>query len=180
MPRVQIKFQAIRPANPRYPEDVFDRLELNFTNALMGPVLHILTGAMVLRTLGWRTSPSFGSVFNTRASHLGLTGFSMTVKPEGRAATLWGYVSLGVKARKIVPRRKHMLFIRGGVGGYMPRTGPNGLYGGPGAYVGSGFWTRSVNWPGIQPRAFEADIVKQHEGEIVGILTQAWEASING
>jgi hypothetical protein len=181
MARISIKFQPIKRKDASYPSNIMLSAEREFSNALFGPILHILTGAMVLRTLGWKTSPSFGSQFDTRARLGGLTGWQLTVKPSGPGATLWGYVSLGVKARPIVPRRRKLLFIHGGVGGYSPRTNAQGLYAGPGTYnTGSSFYARRVNWPGIEPRAFEADIKKIHEGEIVGILAQAWEAALHG
>lgn len=180
MARIQIKFQPIKRRNASYPSNIMASAEREFANVMFGPILHILVGAMTLRTLGWKTPISFGSRLDTRSRMGGTTGWALTVKPAGPGATLWGYVSLGVWGRPIVPRRRKMLFIRGGVGGYSPRTTADGRYAGPGTYSLNGFWTRRVNWPGIKPRAFEADIKRIHEGEIVGLLGQAWERALHG
>lgn len=180
MPRIQIKFQPIKRKNASYPVNIMARAEFEFTNVLMGPIQAILVGAMTLRTLGWKTPISFGSKFDSRSRSGNATGWALTVKPGGPGATLWGYVSLGVKGHIIVPRRRKMLFIRGGIGGYSPRTTPDGRYAGPGVYSANGFWTRRVNWPGIEPRNFEADIKRIHEGEIVGLLGEAWERALSG
>jgi hypothetical protein len=171
----QIKLEPIVPQHRNFPENLYAQLEANLAVAMQGPVRQKIESALYSRAVGWAHRITFKSTYSTRVSALGLTGVSLLTVPFGTNKRFWIYVSAGVKAHPIYPRKKNLLRIRGGVGGYASHTKPGGVAGGRGAYNDDAtFYSKFIrNWPGIEPREFEKWVVAQNAAAIVSILTAA-------
>lgn len=179
----QIRIEPILPKRPNYPLSVIGELEKQLSDTMRGPVRSTLVYEISRRMHGWKQSrrPDVSGQFSRRAYKGNMTGFSLTVGPSGPNKKFWVFVSGGTVPHEISPKRPGgYMTIRGGVGGYRPRTLPGDYYGGPGDYdQASTFKTRNtVNHPGIQAREFEKEIVAKHERAIVVMITQAVQRAL--
>lgn len=172
---VQVRLEPIVPKNRNFPENLYANLERELNAIMNGGIKRRIEGSLYLRTVFWTHRITFRSTYSTRASALGLTGVSLTTVPFGTNKRFWIYVSAGVKAHPIYPKRKNLLRIRGGIGGYEPHTKPGNRKGGPGRYDDSAtFYAKYIrNWPGIVPREFEKDVVKESKAYIIRALELA-------
>ena len=100
---------------------------------------------------------------------------SVSVRPAGRNAKIWRFVSEGTKPHKIRPKSaKVLVFSWGGKGSYRPKTKPIGQFGGPGkVFNGVPVFFGEVDHPGNEPRQFEKSIAKKEERRFQGFITQA-------
>jgi hypothetical protein len=100
---------------------------------------------------------------------------SVSVRPAGRNAKIWRFVSEGTKPHKIRPKNAKVLaFVWGGKGSYVPKTKPIGQFGGPGRVTnGTLRFFPEVNHPGNKARQFEKAIAKKEERRFQGFITQA-------
>jgi hypothetical protein len=171
---VTFKFVPILPKRHNYPLDIVDRLEQEVEGTLNGTIRRSLELSFDRRVSGWKNKPGFKSTFNRRTRKGALTGFALLVAPAGKNKRLWVFVSGGVPQHTIIPRRRKLLRVRGGIGGYAPLTEPGDRYGGVGGYIEDmTFYARRVNHPGIKPRSFETYIAKENEALVVMELTKA-------
>jgi hypothetical protein len=169
-----IKFTPILPKRHNYPLDIADILEREVEGALNGTIRRSIELSFDRRVSGWKNKPFFKSTLNRRARKGALTGFALLVAPSGTNKRIWVFVSGGVPRHTIIPRRRKLLRVRGGIGGYAPLTEPGDRYGGVGGYnEGMTFYAKRVNHPGIKARSFETYIAKENEGLVVIELTKA-------
>lgn len=172
----QIRIEPILPKHHDFPLNFADRLEREIEDVLRGRIRSTLVAAFYRRMWGWEKRPDITGTFSRRAYRGNLTGFSLTVSPSGRNKRLWVFVSGGVPAHSISPRRAGgAMTIQGGIHGYRPRTLPGDYYGGPGDYDAEGtFRTRqTVHHPGIEAREFEKEIADQNESDFTRAIVSA-------
>lgn len=100
---------------------------------------------------------------------------SISVRPSGRNAKIWRFVSGGTKRHPIPVKNASVLaFVWGGKGSYVPKTRPVGQFGGPGKVSnGSLVFFKEVDHPGNKARQFEKAIAKKEERRFQGFITQA-------
>lgn len=169
-----IKFIPILPKRHNYPLDIADRLEQEVEMALNGDIRRSLELSFDRRVSGWDHKPAFRSKLNRRARKGNLTGFSLTVGPFGKNKRIWIFVSAGVPQHTILPKRRPLLRVRGGIGGYSAKTGTGDVYGGAGSYDdGATFYAKRVHHPGIKARTFETFIASENERFVIMELTKA-------
>ena len=118
----------------------------------------------------WDTKIKFIAKTNITSNQI-----SVTVRPSGRNAKIWRFVSEGTKPHKIRPKNAKVLaFVWGGAGSYKPKTKPIGQFGGPGRVSnGSLRFFPGVDHPGSKARQFEKSIAKKEERRFQGFITQA-------
>jgi hypothetical protein len=106
----------------------------------------------------WKMKPAF-----TIAEKESNDVAEFTVTPVGANVNRWRAVSRGAHGKMIVPKNVPMLrFPYAGKGvSYMPKT-MRGFYGGPGSKVGPIRQFSAVNWPGIEGRHFEEDVMEAY------------------
>jgi hypothetical protein len=113
----------------------------------------------------WKKKPSFATDFRRDGNE-----WIVWVYPVGPVAKVWHWLSGGVKPRVIRPRKKTYLKFKTG---YRPKTAPgNPYYSGPGKYTGNTRFDTLVNWPGIEPRNFEAGILKDYTPTYLRSITK--------
>lgn len=169
MAHINFKIVPILRSDRRYPLSIYARV----VNALEDELLNGRCKSIALDGMGavvrnWRSRPSFRA--SLRKGGLGggavrgdeievLYGLPSLVTEADRH---YAYVTRGVRPRDIYPSRRGYLWVRGGRGGYKPKTRPGGYYGGPGTYdmLGS-YYSRHVRWPGIEARDFESHVARQ-------------------
>lgn len=176
----QLKLEPIVPKRKDFPVNLYSNMEKYLSTAMNGVIRQRIEGSLYLRTVLWTHRITFKSTFNTRASALGLTGVSLVTVPFGTNKRFWVYVSAGVKGHPISPKRKNLLRIRGGVGGYLPHTKPGNYKGGPGKYNDSAtFYAKYIRqWPGIEPRDYEKYVVDENRVFIVKTITAAIDRAL--
>lgn len=108
---------------------------------------------MQRRVRNWKTPVHFAAVFSSGGDKLA----QLTVFPRGEGRDLWMWVSLGTRARTITAKNKPMLVFREG---YDPKTAPGNRFGGPGKRFGPLRIQKTAQYPGIEARLFEENILK--------------------
>lgn len=113
------------------------------------------------RVVGWRTPPEF--VSGVTVNNTGIYGL---IIPTGPGAVNWIRVSRGVEGHWIQVQKTATYRGYGGykpalrLNRYVPSSIPGEAYGGVAFRLPPTGYRRRVWWPGIQPRNFEEDIVK--------------------
>lgn len=169
-----IRFDPILPKTGNFPLNIADRLETELGGAMNGIIRRSLKSSFEARVAEWQKRPGFKSTFDKRTRKGGLTGFSLKVEPFGPNRKIWIWVSAGTKEHRIPKAGRKRLRIRGGIGGYSPKTRPGNQYRGTGYYNESGtFFAYTVKHPGMEPRMFEKHIAEENTRLIVNEITQA-------
>ena len=109
-------------------------------------------------TKSWRNRQFFRAI-----RHITQTEVRVDVRPIGKNADIWRYVSRGTRPHIIRPRGAGypLRFMWGGYGSYKARTTTSGGYNGPGKVVGGKPTFRmSVKHPGNKARNFEKHIAR--------------------
>lgn len=164
---ITMKFVGIYPEKDvmqRKGEKILEALRF----ALRDPVLLHLTHAMSARTKGWSDTPDFEGRMIDTTQRLGIE-----IVPKGLGSKRWRWVSLGTKPHTISPKRKGYLTIKWG---HTSFTKPGNIYGRTSGGTYSGPFIRSsrpVHHPGIRPRLFEENIVRDDSKEVEAILLAA-------
>lgn len=84
---------------------------------------------------------------------------------------LWAWLSNGVRGHPIVPKKAKALKFKSG---FLAKTMPNRVISRPGGYMGNDIFTKKVDWPGIEPRNFEAAMLKDiGEQRLLVLMGQA-------
>lgn len=116
-------------------------------NGMRKEVAPALIGKHKEHVVDWKDPPGFRYRTDVSAKRT-----SITIYPIGRGRLIWHWLSKGVPARPIYPKKKKFLKIRTG---YAPKTAP-GAFGGPGKAFGPTLVRKyAKKWPGIAPRRFE-------------------------
>ena len=89
--------------------------------------------------------------------------------------TIYGYVNDGTRPHIIVPRRARVLAF--GTGG-SPKTAPRVIGSQPGSRGGKMVFTRRVNHPGTEARAFDETIAKKWQREAPQVLQRAIDSEV--
>jgi hypothetical protein len=85
------------------------------------------------------------------------------VEPYGMGANHWRWVSRGVPGHIIRARNKKVLSFRTK---YSAKTRVGDIfYKGPGNFEGWSVMAKEVDWPGIEPRNFEEEILRVNGSE---------------
>ena len=102
------------------------------------------------------------------------------VYPTGPNKNIWKWVSVtGCKARTITIRVAEWLRFRwAGPGSYKARTTKSGGYKGPGVAIGPLVRMKMVDWPGFDPRNFEAHIATWYRKRFYKIVNNAFKRGI--
>lgn len=142
-----------------------DKVLTAIETTLKGAVASQLERAMEKRMRGWRVAPRVVSKFASLS-----TRFTLLVTPFGSNVRIWRFLTFGVKRHIISVRRAKLLRYRRG---YASRTAPGNVYGRSSSYSGSYQYSASVVHPGIEPREFEENIVREEEPTINRLLQAA-------
>lgn len=159
---VQVKFVPILP-----PIDVLTKDGQKILNALekalKGDIGNQLENAMNKRIENWTHKPTIKREFSSLP-----TRFSLLVIPSGRGLKQWKIVSGGARPHFIFPKsiQKNHLFIHGGRGGYRSKTNVGNVYGRASSYSNNSYWAVVVHHPGVRPRNFEENVVKDEQASI--------------
>lgn len=166
----KIVFRPILPKNPNYFDDIAKEITGELAAAMLGPVARTLIKAEEAYIDNWDHKPKIVSQFTHQKTQL-----KLLVTPFGKDKRYWAFVSLGTKGKGITPIHGPYLKVREG---YLPKTAPSGVYGGPGTYSGGNVYLPSVKWPGIKPRHFEEHIVDKFGDTVILQLGIAFEKVI--
>jgi len=125
----------------------------------------------------WREKdrPGFKAMKRITKEHI-----KMYVYPTGPNKKIWKWVSItGCKARTITVRvAKWLRFRWAGPGSYKARTTKSGGYKGPGYAVGPLVRAKVVDWPGFDPRNFEAHIARWYRPKFYRYVENAFKRGI--
>lgn len=103
-------------------------------------------------TRTWNNKPGFKNEFQQGARQL---RFLVSTDSD-----IYGYVSKGTKAHKILPKRARVLAFRGG---YKAKTSPGVIGSSGGGATGGEVFSRGVNHPGTKARNFDKEIASKWE-----------------
>lgn len=165
----KVIFRPILPKNLKYFDDLANELIGELGAAMAGPVARSLVQAEENYIDNWEHKPKIISQYTHMKTQL-----KLVVKPSGKNKRYWVFVSFGTKLHTITPSKSEFLRVRQG---YIPRTTPGGVYGGPGSYDGGVFYTQGVEQK-IEPRHFEEHIVDKLGDTIVLQLGIAFERAL--
>lgn len=128
----------------------------------------------------WEHKPEFKATLRTKDF------IALYVRPTGKNADIWRYVSGGTRPHPIVARNaKALSFVWGGPGSYVPRTSPKGklgVVGLPGVKGGKRVAFKSVKHPGTEARDFEGRFMRNYRRTFYNVISatiaegryQAW------
>lgn len=175
MAHISFDIKPIVRSDRAYPRSVYERVIRALKSVLLSEVALILLSKMRMVTANWEHKPNFavrlmryGEQSDEIEALYGLPSIH-TLSDK-----IYTYVTSGVGARSIHPRGRWLLRVRGGRGGYMPKTRPGGYYGGSGKYdMSRTFYTPRVRWPGIQARDFESHIARRTSSDVLRTLKGA-------
>lgn len=175
MPQASIRIEPVLPTDLDFIQTHGDQVLREIKQVLQSRIGPMLANAFEDRATGWKDSPNFEQKFSETTDQM-----VMAVTPQGKNRKIWIYVSGGTKSHMIYNRKRtskgHGLYIKGGVGGYSPRTRPGNVFGGSGTYnMSASFRAFAVHHPGIQPREFEKHIVEDEQDDLVSEITQVVE-----
>lgn len=164
MASIQIKIDPVFPSDSNFLAKKGAFLLASLENTVKGDIKDQLKGAMEKRVANWKHKPEIKDTFSSLPTRL-----SLLLMPAGRNSGKWRMVSGGVPRHFIFPKsiQKKRLFIRGGKGGYSPKTRPGNFYGGSGSYSNNHQWALVVSHPGIQAREFEKHVVEEETPKVV-------------
>lgn len=168
----KIIIRPIKPKNPRYFSGFPEVLERELTSTMKGPVAKTLIKAEEARTKNWEHAPEIRAIFTPQKTQL-----KLLVTPFGTYKRLWVFVSGGAAGKTYSAKRGPYMTVRGG---YKPKTTVNNKYGGKGTYSGDVYRAQTVHWPGIKPREFEKNIVREEKRGIEKVMQKAIERALKG
>lgn len=173
-----IKIDPVIPTNPEFISQSSAAVLIAIEEVMGGPIASQLQDEFRKRTEGWNHQPAFPRNFFSTVDQIGIE-----VIPDGENKKIWKFVSRGTKTHYITgkgaSRGRPILYVKGGIGGYTPRTQPGDVYGGPGNYDMSGtFYTSIVHHPGIEARQFEEAIADGIEDTFVELVQRAIDGAV--